>query len=181
MATNEHRFGRLYGPHRRRTLGAFEQRCLPKGRSWTQGDQKLAFSYYLYLPTHQDEEIIADGILSNNHVPRLIRAHVHDVEDFDEFMRIAEAKQADVFQRLDFPRDGDTRFAPCALDSVNLHGNNSNIVVATAYIRHGDTARHQVPQGQARAHLRQLLLTCEIVMEAIRAKQEAIMGHTFDE
>src|SRR5215831_12691924 len=180
MATNEHRFGRLYGPHRRRTLGAFEQRCLPKGRSWTQGDQKLALSYYLYLPTHQDEEIIADGILSNKHVPRLIRADVHDVEDFDKFMRIAEAKQADAFQRLNFPSDGDTRFAPGAPDSVNLYGHNSDIIAATTFIRHGDTGGHQVLQGQARAHLRQLLLTSEIAMEAIRAEQKAIMRHTFN-
>ena len=105
---------------------------------------------------------------------------MHDVEDFDEFMRIAEAKQADVFQRLDFPSDGDPRFAPGALDSLNLHRNNSDIVTATTGIRHGDTTGHQVLQEQARAHLRQLLLTCEIVMEAIRAKQEAIMGHTFN-
>ncbi len=137
-------------------------------------------SYDLYLPTHQDEELIADGILSNNHVPRLIRTDVYDVEDFDELMRIAEAKQADVFQRLHFPRDRDPRFAPSALDSVNLHSHNSDIVTATTGIRHGDTTGHQVLQGQARAHLRQLLLTREIIMEAIRAEQEAIMGHTFN-
>src|SRR4029450_8295757 len=119
-------------------------------------------------------------LTTKTHVPRLIRADVHDVEDFDKFMRIAETKQADAFQRLDFPSDGDTRFAPCALDSVNLHGNNSDIVAATTCIRQGDTGGHQTLPGQARAHLRQLLLTCEIVMEAIRAEQEAIMGHTFN-
>ena len=106
-------------------------------------------------------------------------ADVRDVEDFDEFMRITQAKQADTFQRLDFPSDGDTRFAPCAPDSVNLHGNNSDIVATPALIRHPDTGGHQVLYRQVRAHLRQFLLAPEIVMETIRAEQETIMGHTF--
>ena len=135
----------------------------------------------LYLATHQDEEIIADGILSNKHVPRLVRADAHDVEDFDEFMRIAEAKQADAFQRLDFPSDGDTRFAPVRWTASTCTATTVTLSLPPPAFARAIQAVTKPPPGASARSSAPAPPHTEIVMEAIRAEQEAIMGHTFDE
>src|SRR5262249_48373239 len=120
-----------------------------------------------HLTAQQDEKIVADRTLSNNDSPGLVRPYVHKVEDFDELMSRAEAKQGDVFEGRSFPGDRDPCLTTTALDVWKVDSHHRDIVLRTALMRQRDTRGHEVRQWQTGAQLCQIFCLFEIIMEAI--------------
>src|SRR5690606_23216973 len=110
---------------------------------------------------------------ADDDLPRLIAAHVGDVEDADELLVADEAEEQDAVEDLELEVDLLRDLVDAAAALGHADDDRGDVVLAAPLVGERDEARGELPLGDLFEETAELVLL-EVAVESVGAEQEAI-------